>query len=162
MRTRAHRGKHRARATSSAAPECVASCSKYLRPGRVRQAALLSCMVLARVSRVLLAALVLLAGLATPDLVCAEHGQDATRPVQAERNGGAEHHEHGPAAPEDPCERPDLPPCCPVLMSCSFALSAGLGAEVPRDDDGSRMPLLRLSRIALSRITTPDPPPPRS
>jgi|GEM_PF-3189628 len=119
-------------------------------------------MVLARVSRVLLAALVLLAGLATPDLVCAEHGLDATRPVQAERTSGAEHHEHGPATPEDPCERPDLPPCCPVLMSCSFALSAGAGAGVLRDDDGSRTPPLPMSRVVLSRITTPDPPPPRS
>lgn len=119
-------------------------------------------MVLARASRVLLAALVLLAGLATPDLVCAEHGQDGSRMVEAERTDGAEHHQHGPAAPEDPCERPDLPPCCPVLMSCSFALSAGAGAGVLRDDDGSRMPLLRLSRVVLSRITAPDPPPPRS
>lgn len=119
-------------------------------------------MVLARVSRVLLAALVLLAGLATPDLVCAEHGPGASRPVQAEGTGAEGHHEHLPAAPEDPCERPDLPPCCPVLMSCSFALSAGAGAGGLRDDDGSRMPLLLLSRVALSRITAPDPPPPRS
>jgi len=119
-------------------------------------------MVLARVSRVLLAALVLLAGLATPGLVCAEHGQDASRPAQAERTGGAGHQEHGPAPPDDPCERPDLPPCCPVLMSCSFALSAGAGAGVLRDDDGSRVPPLHMSRAVLSRITTPDPPPPRS
>jgi hypothetical protein len=118
-------------------------------------------MVLARVSRVLLASLVVMAGLATPDLVCAEHG-DASRPVQAEPTGGAEHHEHGPATPEDPCERPDLPPCCPVLMSCSFALSAEAGAGVLRDDDGSRVPPLRRSRVVLSRITAPDPPPPRS
>ena len=119
-------------------------------------------MVLARFSRVVLAALVLLAGLATPRLVCAEHGQGGSRPVQTERTGAAEHHEHGPAAPEDPCERPDLPPCCPVLMSCSFSLSAGAGAAVLRDDGGSRMPMLRPSRLVLSRITAPDPPPPRS
>jgi hypothetical protein len=66
-------------------------------------------------SRVLLAALVLLAGLATPDLVCAEHAKGAA---------GA---------------------------------AAGL-----RDDDGSQVPLPRHSRPALSRITAPDPPPPRS
>jgi hypothetical protein len=120
-------------------------------------------MVLARASRVLLAVLVLLAGLATPDLVCAEHAQGAARPAQFEGHaGGGEHHEHGPAAPADPCERPDLPPCCPVLMSCGFALSAGEGPGVLRDDDGSRMRPLRLSRVALSRITPPDPPPPRS
>lgn len=119
-------------------------------------------MVLARVSRILLAALVLLAGLATPDLVCAEHGQGASRLAQAEETGEAGHHEHGPAAPEDPCDRPDLPPCCPVLMSCTFALSAGTGAGALRGDDGSRIPLLRLSRVAHSRITAPDPPPPRS
>jgi hypothetical protein len=120
-------------------------------------------MVLARASRLLLAALVLLAGLATPDLVCAEHTQGASRPVQSEGpTGDGEHHEHRPAAPADPCERPDLPPCCPVLMSCTVALSAGAGASPLRDDEGSPMPLPGLSPAALSRITTPDPPPPRS
>lgn len=120
-------------------------------------------MVLARGSRLLLAALVLLAGLATPDLVCAEHARGASRPVQSEGPAGdAEHHEHGPAAPADPCERPDLPPCCPVLMSCTFALSAGAGAGSLRHDEGTRMPLPGLARVARSRIATPDPPPPRS
>jgi hypothetical protein len=119
-------------------------------------------MVLAHASRLLLAVLVLLAGLATPDLICAEHTQ-ASRPVQSEGPAGAgEHHDHGPAAPADPCERPDLPPCCPVLMSCTIALSAGPGACSLRDDEGSRMPLPGLSRVALSRIDPPDPPPPRS
>jgi hypothetical protein len=118
-------------------------------------------MVLARASRVLLAALVLLAGMATPELVCAEHAQGAAARAQPAGHGGGEH-EHGPAAPADPCEQPDLPPCCPVLMSCGFALSAGKGPGVLGDDDGSRMRLLRLSRVELSRITAPDPPPPRS
>ena len=120
-------------------------------------------MVLARASRLLLAALVLLSGLATPDLVCAEHTQGASRPVQSEGpTGDAEHHDHGPAAPADPCERSDLPPCCPVLMSCGIVLSAGTGATSLRHEEGSRMPLPGLSRVALSRIPTPDPPPPRS
>ncbi|HSE52272.1 MAG TPA: hypothetical protein VLB00_08780, partial [Gemmatimonadales bacterium] len=85
-------------------------------------------MVLARASRVLLASLVLLAGLATPDVVCAGHGQGGSPPAQSgQQAGGEDHHHDGPAAPADPCERPDLPPCCPVLMSCTFALSAGAG-----------------------------------
>ncbi|HEY9519656.1 MAG TPA: hypothetical protein VIQ98_10345 [Gemmatimonadales bacterium] len=118
-------------------------------------------MVLARASRVLLASLVLLAGLATPDLVCAGH--EGPRPAQSPGPAGDdEHHHQGQSAPADPCERPDLPPCCPVLMSCSFALSAGEGAAGLSDDDGAPMPLLRLFRVALSRITAPDPPPPRS
>jgi hypothetical protein len=114
-------------------------------------------------SRVLLAALVLLAGLATPDLVCAEHAQGAAGAAPSQgQTGGGEHHQHGPAAPADPCEPPDLPPCCPVLMSCAFALSSGEAAAGLRDDDGSQVPLPRHSRPALSRITAPDPPPPRS
>ena len=120
-------------------------------------------MVLARASRVLLAALVFLAGMATPALVCADHEPAAVRPAHHEGHGaGNEHHERGPAAPADPCDRPGLPPCCPVLMSCAFALSAGEGAGAFPDAGASRMPLLRLSRLLPSRITAPDPPPPRS
>ena len=120
-------------------------------------------MVLARASRVALVALVLLAGWATPDLVCAEHEDGQPRPAQSHGPAGeGEHQGHGPSAPADPCDRPDLPPCCPVLMACAFALSAGEGATGLSDDDGSPMALLRLSRVALARITAPDPPPPRS
>ena len=76
-------------------------------------------MIFPRSSRVVIAALVLLANLASPDLVCAEHGGDevlGATPVDAPHHDTAEHH-HGPAAPDDGCEEPALPNCCPALMS---------------------------------------------
>ena len=120
-------------------------------------------MIFPRSSRVVIAALVLLANLASPDLVCAEHGGDevpGATPVDAAHHDTGEHH-HGPAAPDDGCEEPALPNCCPALMSCSFSLDGAQPPTTSEDAGPDGIPTVRWSGHFLSRSTTPDPPPPK-
>lgn len=121
-------------------------------------------MLLPRSSRVVIAALVLLANLASPDLVCAEHGGHevlGATPVETEHHETGEHHQ-GPAAPDDGCEEPALPNCCPALMSCSFSFDAGQPRTSSEDAGPDGIPAVRWSGTLLSRSTTPDPPPPKA
>ena len=119
-------------------------------------------MVFPRGSRLLLAALVLLANLATPDLVCAEHGPD-DGPALAEQ---AEHHdmsghEDESSAPSDLPDQPVIPTCCPVLMSCSISLDAGQSCTTAECAGPATTPSSRWTGHLLSRSTTPEPPPPK-
>jgi hypothetical protein len=120
-------------------------------------------MIFPRGSRVVIAALVLLANLAGPDLVCAEHGGHkvlAATPVVPEDHDTGEHH-HGPAAPDDGCKEPALPNCCPALTSCSFSFDAG-PPRTSSDAGPDGIPAVRWSGTLLSRSTSPDPPPPKA
>lgn len=121
-------------------------------------------MIFPRSSRVVIAALVLLANLASPDYVCAEHGghqELGAAPVEAEHHDTGEHH-RGPAAPDDDCQESALPNCCPALMSCSLSFDAGQPRSFSERARPDGMPPVRWSVHLLSRSTTPDPPPPKA
>jgi hypothetical protein len=73
-----------------------------------------------------------------------------------------EHHAHSAEAFEDKsCETPVLPECCQALATCAITLG---GQSSLRGDHGH---LLHMSVVAalekapLSRVATPDPPPPK-
>lgn len=100
------------------------------------------------------------------DFACADHGN---RPAQA-REHTMGHHEHHVAAAhveaaiatEHPCETPTQPECCHAMTSCAIS------AAFERGTRSDLVPLLRdviepaLTRVPLSRITAPDPPPPKA
>ena len=60
-----------------------------------------------------------------------------------------------------PCGTPSLPMCCQALTSCSMVFSApdARAGNVPHQLSASI--LVSVSRLPLSEIVAPDPPPPR-
>ena len=73
-----------------------------------------------------------------------------------------EHHAHSAQAIDDEaCETPALPECCQALATCSITLG---GQGSLRGDQGPRLHMrvvAALERAPLSRVATPDPPPPK-
>jgi len=112
-----------------------------------------------------LAAAMLQVNIARADSVCADHAHMASQTTPAEHAHSGHHHMSASAktvASDKDCETPAQRDCCQALVSCSIVL--GL-------DDGSRTFDLATShdRVAvtaqtapISRVTAPEPPPPRA
>ena len=118
-------------------------------------------MVLPRLSRIVLGVLVLLANVATPDLVCAEHGNHGGGSFAEAEHEMGDHHP-GPTAPADPCDEPIVPHCCPAVMACSFSLDAGQVRITFEGAGSTGIATVRWSGSLLSHSTSPDPPPPKA
>jgi hypothetical protein len=117
--------------------------------------------LLPRISRVLLAGLVLLANLATAELLCAEHGS-ASPPAEAPVHHEGE--EHGPIPPggEAPCDLPALPSCCPMMLSCAGSLAGPAETALRAEPVQSGREGAALVGPLLFQSSTPEPPPPKA
>jgi hypothetical protein len=120
-------------------------------------------MLFARVSRLVLAALVVGGTLATPEEVCARHqGHEVGTPAPAHPSHHDSHPEKRDAPTAPPCERQTLAECCPMLMACSFAFADDGRTEGIVTDGEHGAPPRGRSAGHLFRPTTPDPPPPKA
>jgi hypothetical protein len=134
------------------------------------QAARLNAVRIRRIAALALAASMMRLSVARADVVCAQHSHaPASRP--AVPSHAMDHGETTPAPIHDArheaptqhqaCDTPALPDCCQALASCSlsFGGQATVAAFLPTTTDAA---VAALIEIPLSRVTTPDPPPPRA
>src|SRR5258705_987448 len=101
------------------------------------------------------------------DLVCAKHSHDS-HPHAVDGQSAhdahsvATHADHGTASQSESCETPVQQDCCQALVTCSIALGlddAGSAARPAAFHDG----VLALAQSEpTSRVTAPEPPPPRA
>jgi hypothetical protein len=102
--------------------------------------------------------------LARADAVCTEHGTaPGAPPAHHESVPIGDPHVHSAEAMEDEaCETPTLPECCQALATCSITLGSQASLRV----DETRLLHVRvvaaLETAPLSRVATPDPPPPKA
>ncbi len=100
--------------------------------------------------------------LVAADNMCATHGASKAAPVASQ--GG--HHHHGQPEPshgsqKENCDTPVSPDCCSALTSCAPTL-------VLQSAEADELAVVRVSystervESAESRVTAPEPPPPRS
>ena len=98
------------------------------------------------------------------DAACARHGEHATSATSAhDASAEGEHHSgHAPAATKnDACNTPVVPDCCQALAACSMTLG---GTEAPCVNDAHiahNSVGVTPDRAPMSRVTPPEPPPPR-
>jgi hypothetical protein len=111
-----------------------------------------------------LAAFMLHLNVERADLACAAHAQHAS--AAAAHTSRAHHSMPTPGeharTHRDGCETPAQPDCCQALATCSIALGivADRSAAAPMTwHDGVRAVA---QRVPLSRVTAPEPPPPKA
>lgn len=98
------------------------------------------------------------------DSACATHGEHSTGSAQVHHVDVDSHasESHVPGASTDKsCETPSQPDCCQALASCSVALGFDGAARLAQHGLAHAGVLAALTNVPLSRIATPDPPPPR-
>jgi hypothetical protein len=69
---------------------------------------------------------------------------------------------HEPASSDESCERPVQADCCQALASCSTAIGGATEVAIGSVAPENRLAVAALIEIPLSRVTTPDPPPPKA
>lgn len=100
---------------------------------------------------------------ARADAVCTEHSAaTGATPTHHERVAPGDHLGHSAdGIEEEACETPALPECCQALATCSITLGSRASLRV---DEAHRLHVSvapALETAPLSRVTTPDPPPPK-
>jgi hypothetical protein len=130
-------------------------------------------MFLRRLSGFLVALLMLHLTFVGADGACAEHGDRGERQqghAHAHATpGGHGHHDVslgaeavGDAATDQPCETPTQPGCCRAMSSCAVnAAFMERAFASPRPPVRASIESAALT-IPLSRVTAPDPPPPKA
>jgi hypothetical protein len=87
----------------------------------------------------------------------------SARQAGMDHDAGPLEHHHGqaPAPHRAPCSTPGSTDCCGAVAPCGMTLggSATITFETP-SSNVARMPLLQLD-APVSRVTSPDPPPPK-
>ena len=74
-----------------------------------------------------------------------------------------QHHHGAPAEKSDKdCETPRSTQCCNALSSCGTALDLGGAAEVASVIPECAQPLRGAARAPVTRVFSPDPPPPKA
>lgn len=120
-----------------------------------------------RFAGILVALLMLHLGVAGADFGCSRHG-DHTAKVHGQATG--HHHGHGhratthaeeAPASQQPCETPTQPACCRAMMSCAITLAFKAGSVYDSAPPTHERIRSGASRLPLSLITSPEPPPPR-
>jgi hypothetical protein len=98
------------------------------------------------------------------DSACATHGEHSKGSAQMHHDDADSHSSHSPGpgdSKDKSCETPSQPDCCQALASCSVALGFDGGARLAQHELAHAGVLAALTTAPLSRIATPDPPPPR-
>ena len=73
-----------------------------------------------------------------------------------------QHHHGAPAEKSDKdCETPKSTQCCNALSSCGATLDLGGAAEVASVIPDGGQPLRGLARAPVTRVFSPEPPPPK-
>ena len=101
---------------------------------------------------------------ARADAVCIVHAgaTGATPAAHHETAAPSDHHEHSADAAEDEaCKTPALPECCQALAACSVTLGSQASLRVNEVHLLHVSVVAALQRAPLSRVATPDPPPPK-
>jgi hypothetical protein len=102
--------------------------------------------------------------LASSDLVCLQHGGEkgpAAATSLSDRPAHAHHHGGDTRQPDAPDDLPAPSDCCQAMTTCSnFAFRSG-DADLPAPAAHTGA-LTLVASAPLSRIETPDPPPPRA
>ena len=101
---------------------------------------------------------------ARADDACTEHSAaTGATPTHHESVAPGDHLAHSAEAiEEEACETPALPECCQALATCSITLGS---QGSPRVDEAHRLHasvVAALETAPLSRVATPDPPPPKA
>ena len=106
---------------------------------------------------------VTLLGAVRADAACATHGERTSVAPSAE---GAPYDHHDalphPTSDDAACDTPVLPECCRALAACSLTLGSADADSVNDPQVLHGLMGTALDRAPLSRVTTPDPPPPRA
>lgn len=103
--------------------------------------------------------------LASSDLVCLKHGgEEGSQATAMLSDTPVDVHHHGDQTrqPNAPEELPALPDCCQAMTTCSASFALRSGEADLLVDAAQTGALTLVSSVPLSRIETPDPPPPRA
>jgi hypothetical protein len=96
------------------------------------------------------------------DFACAQHGgQSGVAHASESQDPHAAHSTTETAATEQPCELPALPECCTAMASCAVNLVLE-GAEQTTSAFMREAVAVADSYAPRSRVTAPDPPPPKA
>ena len=101
---------------------------------------------------------------ARADAACTEHGTapGATPATHHESAASTNHHGHsGDASEDEACKTPALPECCQALATCSVTLGSQASLRVDEIHLLHVSVVAALQRAPVSRVATPDPPPPK-
>ncbi|HEY9228939.1 MAG TPA: hypothetical protein VIP11_19970 [Gemmatimonadaceae bacterium] len=122
-------------------------------------------MIARRLVGIVLSLLMLQLSLLGADASCARHGDHGRVRSQT----GTQHDAHlmapaqaAVANAEQPCETPTQPDCCRAMTSCAVNIAFGSGTRIsslPAAHEAIRPDAMRTPQ---SRITAPEPPPPRA
>ncbi|MGQ0712321.1 MAG: hypothetical protein ACT4PJ_01180 [Gemmatimonadaceae bacterium] len=98
------------------------------------------------------------------DSACAGYFDHSAPAVPAHHASAddAGHAQHGPATESDDlCDIPSVPECCPAFAACSITMSGhdAVQSDDPHVPHGSVT--AALAPAPISRVTPPEPPPPR-
>lgn len=101
------------------------------------------------------------------DSACVDHEHSqATRPAHHEAMHGMMSDVHASVTTQntqnETCDTPVLPACCQMLASCSTVLGLLSGAYVDQVGPTHFGIVAAVDAALASRVTSPDPPPPRS
>ena len=125
---------------------------------------------LRRFAAIALAASLLHLNVVRADAACAHHEQGPAAAQQDDRPV-LPHHDMAemPASPSDDhtdhesrCDAPAQADCCQVLASCALAFDASTEVTQSSASPSHENIVGAAIEIPLSRVTTPDPPPPRA
>ncbi|HEX6944402.1 MAG TPA: hypothetical protein VF128_15845, partial [Gemmatimonadaceae bacterium] len=104
--------------------------------------------------------------LAGGELVCPRHsdesGSGAGVPVAAESHGAHEHAHRGSDQAPPPNEHHPSPDCCPAMNTCSNSAAIQSGSDVLATPSSRYSVATHVASLPLSRVESPDPPPPKA
>jgi hypothetical protein len=98
------------------------------------------------------------------DLVCSRHGNSGAIENETHHTTAVDHSAHKGDQTEEksPCRVPGLPACCQIVAPCAVSLSSASETTVPIALADGAVVLAKLVSMPSSRITTPEPPPPKA
>src|SRR5438067_389424 len=99
------------------------------------------------------------------DLVCAKHG--SSKALIAHTSGSLANVHHHRANTHQgghnpPCDTPSQSECCQALASCGMSLALGAEYNVVAPIQSFRRAETSRSAVLFSRVTAPEPPPPKA
>ena len=101
---------------------------------------------------------------ARADAVCVQHDAHAGATAGAHQESTGPLHDHADAAKsidDEACETPTLPECCQALATCSTTLGDQGSLRVDHSYSLHASVDAALESAPLSRVASPEPPPPK-
>ena len=120
-------------------------------------------MLLHRFGGIALTLLMIQLTLVRGEMACPRHDSGAAAPAH-HQTGSTEHHggHEGNTGPSAPDEGAPLPDCCQAMTACAGAVAVHAPGETLIAQHATDARLTLTPSLFVSRVETPDPPPPKA